>query len=168
VGQDPTNAVWQRDLAVSLNNLGDIYRGRGDLEAALKAYQQSLEINRRLAGQDPTNASWQRNLADSYDNVGDVLAAQGKLQEALDAHQQSLKIRQILAEQDKSNSGWQRDLIVSLYNVGTAKAMIAGNDNIAQAQDFLRTALNLADKYSGPDRQQLIDRLNKALQNLAH
>jgi len=97
-----------------------------------------------------------------------VLVKQGKLQEALDAYRQDLAISKRLAEQDKSNSGWQRDLIVSLYKVGTTTAKIGAHDNLSQAQEFLRTALKLADKYSGQDRQQLIDSLNRALQNLVH
>jgi hypothetical protein len=44
-------------------------------------------------------------------------------------------------------------------------AKIDADDNLNQAQEVFRSALNLADKYSGPDRQQLIDALNKALEN---
>jgi hypothetical protein len=75
-----------------------------------------------------------------------------------------LNIRRTLVEKDKSNSGWQRDLIVSLYKVGTITAEIGGDDNDWQAQDLLRDALNIANKYPGSDRQQLIDALNQALQ----
>jgi hypothetical protein len=53
-------------------------------------------------------------------------------------YQQSLNIHQALPEQDKSNAGWQRDLIVSLYKLGTTTANIGGNDNVTQAQEFLR------------------------------
>jgi hypothetical protein len=41
---------------------------------------------------------------------------------------------------------------------------IGGSDNFTQAQDLLRTALDVADKYFGSDQQQLIDTLNRALQ----
>jgi hypothetical protein len=88
--------------------------------------------------------------------------------DSLDAYQQSLNIHQALPEQDKSNAGWQRDLIVSLYKLGTTTANIGGNDNVTQAQEFLRTALNLAELYTGPDRQKLIDGLNLVLRNLIH
>jgi hypothetical protein len=79
--------------------------------------------------------------------------------EALEAYQQSLKIGQTLAEQDKTNAGWRRDLIVSFYKVGTITAKIGRNDNVAQAKEFFREALNVSDKYSGLDRQQLADAL---------
>jgi hypothetical protein len=77
-----------------------------------------------------------------------------------------MAIAKRLADQDKSNIGWQRDLIVSLYKVGTITAKIGGNDKVTQAQGLLRTDLNLAQLYSGPDRQKLIDALNQALRQL--
>jgi tetratricopeptide (TPR) repeat protein len=154
--------------AAMLGNLGDVRVAQGKLQEALDTYQQSLAIFKRLAEQDKSNSGWQRDLSASYEKVGEVLVAQGKLQEALDAYQQSLAIAKRLAEQDKSNSGWQRDLIVSIYKVGTTTAKIGTRNSVSQAREFLRTALNMADKYSGPDRQQIIDVLNQTLQNLAH
>jgi hypothetical protein len=97
-----------------------------------------------------------------------VLVAQGKLQEALETYQQDLAIMKRLAEQDKTNSGWQRDLIVSLYKVATTMAKIGGEDGGFRAQKIVQEALNLTDKYSGNDRQQLIDALNQALQQPIH
>ena len=83
-------------------------------------------------------------------------------------YQQSLKIRQTLAEQDKTNSGWQRGLIVSLYKVVTTIAKIGGEDGGFRAQKIVQEALNLTNKFSGSDRQQLIDALNQALRQLVH
>ena len=146
--------------------VGDVLMTQGKLKDALDAYQQDLAIAKRLSEQDKSNSEWQRNLSVSYEKVGDGLAAQGKLQEALDAYQQGLAIIERLAEQDKSDSGRQRELIVSVYKVGTITARMGGNANIAWAQEFLRSRLNLAEQYTGPDRQKFIDALNQALQNL--
>jgi hypothetical protein len=48
------------------------------------------------------------------------------------------------------------------------KEGIGGDDNVMQAQQFLQTALNSAEQYPGPDRQNLIDVAKLALQNLVH
>jgi tetratricopeptide (TPR) repeat protein len=88
------------------------------LEEALKAYQQTLEIIKKLAEQDPSNAGWQHDLAVGYNKVGDVLSSQGKLKEAFKAYQQSLEMIEKLAEQDHSNAGWQRDLAAGYSRVG--------------------------------------------------
>jgi tetratricopeptide (TPR) repeat protein len=153
---------------VSNQRVGEVLVRQGKLQEALDAYQQNLDIQQRLTDRDKTNAGWKRDLALSYENVGDVLSAQGKLQEALDAYRQTLAIVQRLTVQDKSNSDWQRDLIVCLFRIGNITAKIGGNDNITQAQEFLRTGLKVADQYPGPERQQLLDLLNRALQKIAH
>jgi tetratricopeptide (TPR) repeat protein len=166
--QDKSNAGLQRELSVTYNKLGDVLGAQSKFPDALDAYQQSLQIRQILSQQDKTNSSLQRDLSVSYNKLGSVLVAQGKLQEGLNAYQNSLKIRQTLVEQDVSNSGLRRDLILSLYKTGTVTGMIEGNDNVVQAQVLLRTALILADKYTGTDRQQLIDAVNQALENLVH
>jgi tetratricopeptide (TPR) repeat protein/class 3 adenylate cyclase/tRNA A-37 threonylcarbamoyl transferase component Bud32 len=166
--QDKSNPDWQRELAVSYEKVGDVLRTQGKLEEALELYQQGLAISKRLADQDGSNAGWQRDLSLGYEMVGYLRETQGKLPEALDAYQQSLKIRQTLVEKDKTNSIWQRDLIVSLYEVGRTTARIGRKDSVLQAQGILQTALNLAERYPGSDRQNLIDALNLALRNLVH
>jgi tetratricopeptide (TPR) repeat protein len=168
VEQDKTNSGWQRDLAFGYASVGDVLMAQGQLQEALEAYQQSLKIQQRLTGQDKTNSDWQRDLSFGYEKVGNGLLAQGKLQEALAAYRQRLAIARALAEQDKTNSGWQRDLIVSLYKVATTMAKIGGDDDGFRAQEIVQEALNLTDKYRGNDRQQLIDVLNEALQQLVH
>jgi tetratricopeptide (TPR) repeat protein len=164
--QDKSNAGGQRDLAVSYEKVGGVLALQGKLPEALEVFQQCLTIAKRLADQDKSNAVGQRDLAVSYEKVGDVLALQGKLPEALELYQQSLTIIKRLADQDKSNAGWQRDLIVSLCRVAIVRTEIGGNDNVAQAQEFLRTAMTLTERYPGPDRQNLLDFLNLTLQDL--
>jgi tetratricopeptide (TPR) repeat protein len=159
---DPTNVGWYKDFSENYDRVGNVLLAQGKLQEALDVYQQGLQMRRRLASRT------RRDLPISYEKVGDVLVAQGKLKEALDAFQQSLNIRRTLAEQDKSNAALQRDLILSLHRLAKVTAKIGGNDNVRQAQAFLREGLNLAELYGGPDRQNLIDALDQTLQNLAH
>ena len=70
-------AEWQRDLSVSFNKIGDVQSARGNLDAALKAYQDGLAIAEKLAAQDPSNTGWQRDLSVSFNNIGDVQSARG-------------------------------------------------------------------------------------------
>jgi hypothetical protein len=39
-----------------------VYSARGNLKAALKAYQDAFNIFEELAARDPSNAGWQRDL----------------------------------------------------------------------------------------------------------
>jgi Flp pilus assembly protein TadD len=76
--QDPSNAGWQRDLAVAHSKVGGVLEAQGKLEQAQAAFAECLAISRRLAEQDPSNAGWQRDLAIAHSRVGGVLEAQGK------------------------------------------------------------------------------------------
>ncbi|HYO58473.1 tetratricopeptide repeat protein, partial [Archangium sp.] len=88
--REPDSARWQRDISVSLNNLGDVLRAQGNLEEALRSFFQSLEIAQRLAARKPNNTQWQRDVSVSFERVGDMLRAQGNLEEALRYFSQSL------------------------------------------------------------------------------
>jgi tetratricopeptide (TPR) repeat protein len=166
VEQDQSNSGWQHDISLSCIKVGEVLIGQGKYQDALDAFLQGLTIGKRLVEQDQSNSGWQHDLSVSYVWVGNAEAAQGNFKEALDAYQQGLAIGKRLVEQDKSNSRWQRDLIVSLLNAGTITARIGGNDNVTRAVDLLQTGLKLAERYPGPDRQNLIDALNLASRNL--
>jgi hypothetical protein len=60
--QDPGNAQAQRDVAVTLDKLGDVKLQAGDRAGALAAYQECVDIVRKLAAQDPGNAQAQTDL----------------------------------------------------------------------------------------------------------
>jgi len=116
--QDPSNAGWQRDLAVAHSRVGGVLQAQGKLGEAQAAFAEDLAIMRRLAEQDPSNAGWQRELAGAHSWVGDVLQAQDKLGEAQAAFAEDLAIMRRLAEQDPSNARWQRDLAVAHNRMG--------------------------------------------------
>jgi hypothetical protein len=66
---DPGNAGWQRDLSISLDNVGDRRLGTGHRPAARAAYEESLAIRRKLAAADPGNTEWQAELVISLFKV---------------------------------------------------------------------------------------------------
>jgi len=57
--EDPENTLWQRDVSLSLDRIGDILVSGGDRDGALKAYQESRMIGLVLVRIDPGNAQWQ-------------------------------------------------------------------------------------------------------------
>ena len=59
------------DVAVSYNNIGVVYKNKGDLENALVQYQKALEIRTRVFGSDhPAFATSYQNLAAVYQRQG--------------------------------------------------------------------------------------------------
>ena len=55
---DPSNAGWQRELAVRYGNVGSVLQAQGILPEALKAYRDGLTIRERLAKTEVTSRSW--------------------------------------------------------------------------------------------------------------
>jgi len=49
VEQDPSNAAWQRDLAATLNAMGDLFEAQGKLAEAQTAMEAAQAISQRLA-----------------------------------------------------------------------------------------------------------------------
>src|SRR4051812_39306732 len=80
---DLSNTEWQRDLAISRDNVGDVLVEQGKLVEALKTYRDSLTIWERLTAADRSNMRWQRDLAISHSNLASVYERQGRIADGL-------------------------------------------------------------------------------------
>jgi tetratricopeptide (TPR) repeat protein len=60
----PDNADWQRDLAFAYYCVGSLWEGLGQPDRAVKDYEQSLTIAKKLVTLDPTSMLWQQDLID--------------------------------------------------------------------------------------------------------
>ena len=102
---EPDNAEWRRDLAASLERIGDIELSGGDVAGALAAQQEAIEIVRALVRRDPDNTLWQRDLALSLSNIGALqLRAGERLGYDNCAPDESLLITQIRRRLDQSDA----------------------------------------------------------------
>ncbi len=72
---EPDRADYQRDLSVSYNKMGDLFRALGQGEQAREAFQQALAIRERLAQAEPDRADYQRDLVVSLAKMGDASPA---------------------------------------------------------------------------------------------
>jgi tetratricopeptide (TPR) repeat protein len=86
--ENPTITWYQRDLAASHNNTGNLLNDIGRPDAALESYTKALAIRERLARENPTITRHQLDLAErhrrAYDTARHALAAR-LWAEALDA-----------------------------------------------------------------------------------
>ena len=115
---EPDRADYQRDLSVSYNKMGDLYRALGQGEQARQAYLKSLAIAERLAAAEPDRADYQRDLSVSYNKMGDLYRALGQGEQARQAYQKSLAIAERLAAAEPDRADYQRDLSVSYEQDG--------------------------------------------------
>jgi tetratricopeptide (TPR) repeat protein len=92
---EPDRADYQRDLSVSYERVGDLYRALGQGDSAREAYLKSLAIAERLAQAEPDRADYQRDLSVSYKRVGDLYRALGQGDSAREAYLKSLAIASV-------------------------------------------------------------------------
>ncbi|QLH39596.1 MAG: tetratricopeptide repeat protein [Defluviicoccus sp.] len=136
---------------MSLNKIGDIRFAGGDRAGALKVYEESLEIRRRLAAGDDHGASGselddsagdvpardvpERDVLVSLSKVGDVRLAGGDRAGALKAYEESLEIARWLAAGDPGHAGLARDVSVALDRIGDVRAAGGDRDGALKAYE---------------------------------
>lgn len=107
-----------RKMIISLRQLGDVERARGQLDAATARYEQVLEIAHKvlaLTGETPPTL---RDFAISLCQLGDVENARGRLDAATARYEQGLKsFRKVLALTGEAPEAL-RDLSITLERLG--------------------------------------------------
>jgi tetratricopeptide (TPR) repeat protein len=115
---DSKDALKQRHLLISLNEVGDVYVRLGHSDEALQLYQDGLKISRQLVRDDPKDTQKQRDLLISFHKLGDVYVNLGRADDALKHYEDGLKITRQLAQDDPNNAQKQGDLSFSLGRLG--------------------------------------------------
>jgi Flp pilus assembly protein TadD len=110
---DPGNGGLQRDVSVSLNDIGNVRRAAGNRTGALAAYEESLSIMRKLAASDPHNARWQTDLVVSLykiNAVSDPPVARVSLREALGILEALARVGKLTAAQQNWPQSFRDEL----------------------------------------------------------
>jgi tetratricopeptide (TPR) repeat protein len=144
----PGDLDLQRSLSAMLIEFGDTYSSLGDLPSALRAFNDGLAIQQRLAIADPKNTLWQGDLAVLNARVGTVLVAQGKLEDGLKAHRDALAVWERLARSDPNNTQWQRNLSISHISVGS---VLVAQGKLDEALKAYRDALAITERFARSD-----------------
>lgn len=105
-------------LTGSYEGIGNAFRAKGDFTAALKSYQDSLRISKRLVALDPRKPAWKRDLTVDYNKIGDLELLKGRLTKALESYHAAMLIRRQVTKTSPKNLVWLRDYSVSLNRVG--------------------------------------------------
>jgi tetratricopeptide (TPR) repeat protein len=137
-------------VAVSLNRIGDALKASGDFSGALTAYQEDLEISRKLAEKDKDNLERQFDVAVMLDRIGDVLTAKGDLAGATAAYSELLSICRALAAKDPGNTNWQQSLAVSLEKVA---AGLKSQEDLQGALAAYREDVDIRRKLVAKDKE---------------
>jgi|GEM_PF-1787691 len=123
---DPDNLIWQNDLAVSYNKLGEVALAQGNRQRAGHHFVDAHKLAEKLTQSAPGNTDWLRGLSVSYNRLGNVALTDGNLDQASHLFNEGLMLRNKLAQSDPTNTQWQHDLSASYNNLGNV-AVEQGN-----------------------------------------
>jgi tetratricopeptide (TPR) repeat protein len=141
----PAVTVYQRDLATSHNNLGNLLLATGDPAGARASYEAALAIRRRLADAHPAVTDYQQDLAVSHLNLGALLARTGDPAGARASYEAALAIRRRLAGAHPESHKFASDLGGTLNNLATldnaAGKFAAAADRVREAIAWQKKAL---------------------------
>ncbi|MGH9842915.1 MAG: tetratricopeptide repeat protein [Blastocatellia bacterium] len=133
------------DVATSLNNLAELYRGKGDFAKAGPLYQRALAIREKAFGPDHPNVAVSlSNLAELYRNKNDFAKAEP-------LHQRALAIREKALGPDHPNVAASLNNLAILFTI---------KGDYAKAESLWQRALAIQEKTFGPVHQDLANTLN--------
>jgi Flp pilus assembly protein TadD len=72
---------------ILLNTVGDFYSKSGDLNSAMRSFDEMRAVAQELATTTPENPDFKNALAISYSKLGQTHIALGKLDKALEFYQ---------------------------------------------------------------------------------
>ena len=115
------------DVATTLNNLGNLYRTRGDDHKALQCLQRSIEIRERIGEK--------RGLAICLNNLARFHTYRGELARSLASTEDALRIFEEIGD--------KKGVLIARLNLGAA---CLSRGQFSRARQLLRSNLGLAEK----------------------
>ncbi len=146
---NPDTPEAHREKAVNHSKIGDVYLQLGNTDAAITAYNQAVEIRKKLAADYPKNKGAQRDLYSSLIRLGDIQLLQlGNKDATITAYNQALEISKKLAADDPKNTEAQRDLYVSYIRHGDIQLQLGNRDAAITAYN---QSLEISKKLAADD-----------------
>lgn len=122
--RSPSDPLAMRALAIQLSRSGLQEEERGSLARARRAFEQSLDLRRRLLKREPHRRERQVELSQGLDDLGRVLESSGSWREALGAYEESLGLLRELVSQEPNRGEWLRALAVNLERIGDVESSL--------------------------------------------
>jgi tetratricopeptide (TPR) repeat protein len=146
------------ELALTLNNLGNVDRNQNRTDAAQKAYEEALKTYRLLARNDPE--TYLPEVAGTLNNLGELYKDQNRLSDALQAIEEAQKIRSGLAHNNPATT--RKDGQISKFDPSSSEyvgpgganvSVIAKRDATERQRRIAEKRARLADEQRTPERK---------------
>ena len=148
VARDPSNALWQSQLAISYGFEATDLLGQGQSDAALTSFRKAYAIQEKLVAEAPNDSKRLSELATAHSDIGRVLFQQQQFDAALAEYHASQEILRKLTQIDPRNADWQRALAWTYKNIGET---LQGQGQTAIAHDEFRKYSSGMDTVAGID-----------------
>lgn len=133
------------DTALSLNDLGRLYRAQAKYAEAEQLWQRALKIREKVSGPEHLN------VAQSLHNLGELYRAQSRYEEAEPLLRRALEIREKVLEPEHADVARSLVVLALLYRT------TGGYD---KAEPLQQRALEIREKVLGPDHPETALSLN--------
>ena len=135
VARDPSNALWQSQLATSYGVEAIGLLGQGQSDAALTSFRKAYAIQEKLVAEAPNDSKKLSELATAHSHIGRVLFQQQQFDAAVAEYHAGQEILRKLTQIDPRNADWQRGLAWTDKNIGET---LQGQGQTAIALDEFR------------------------------
>ena len=141
-----------RQLAVSLDTLGNLAVLQGKLDEARDHFDGAKAITERLLPIDPINTRSMDDLATSLTKLGDSAVANGDLEGALHHFVESLELRKRTSAINPDNLNGQFDLTISINKIGDVAYW---KNNLDEAERLFELSLSIREQLVELDSQNV-------------
>jgi tetratricopeptide (TPR) repeat protein len=152
LSRDRDKAMYQHNLALSYDSLGDLHaamaqtlrnsgkQSKEEFDSAIAEYRKGLDLAKGLVLRSDATSQWRHDLAVSYFKVGDALFESGSPEDALAVLLVGFPIAEKVAASDPSYAKWQAHLGLYCLELGRLNALSAKTD---AARAFLQRGKNI-------------------------
>ncbi len=132
---DQSNFLWNQDLEVAYQRIGEVYLRKGDFDAALQKFNVYIGMAKNTLDKDKDNGVALFDVTNAMEKVGDALRGKKAYVEALEYYRSMLTNSLILKEKDVSNGIWNKGLATSYQRIAITLEAMGEN---AGALDYFR------------------------------
>lgn len=132
----------------TLRQVGQIRTSRGDLPAARRAFEESLDLAKQLAGRNSDNGEWQKGLGASHFWIGYVDWRQNDLEHAEAEFREYQAIAETVAKKRPDDPQWQLEVAYAYSNLGS---LAEARGHLEDAREAYSRSLALRDALAKKD-----------------
>jgi tetratricopeptide (TPR) repeat protein len=141
VARTPTEPAFRRDLARTLQDLGNNALEQGSIDQAHTAFRNAMEVQRQLVAEVPAVVEFREGLAKAYNGLATQMFNAGKRSAAEPEYQAARRILEQLVREYPEVPAYRADLVRALSNLGNLQRLEGRAADAVATLELGRTAV---------------------------